>query len=150
MTSEEYRRTAYEADIQKGIIDLLIYNDIEYTVTDASRVWGPDGRPRKSKVNPDHPDIVCYIPIEIIGGARQFRSSDGTAVYGYPLGGQTFCVAVFIETKSNRKGSGKLSPGQVKCHARLRRLGAKICVPRSIDEVIFFFREEVGIELRAR
>lgn len=106
MTPTLKRKYQYhEAKLQDSIVWLLDWVGLEHTVMDASRVWGPDGKPRKSKVDKNWPDILI--------------------VFG---GGQ----AGFIETKSKR---GRVSEGQAECHRRLQELGARVIVPRSLEEV---------------
>jgi hypothetical protein len=105
-TSQMTRRYTYhEARLQDAIVAMLEWLGICHTVTDASRVWGPDGKPRKSKVDKDWPDILIVFD----GG-----------------------TAGFIETKSKR---GVLSDGQKMKIALLKSLSARVIVPRSVEEV---------------
>lgn len=105
MTADEYRATAAEAQIQEAICELLDLAGIPYSVTDASRAFGQDGKARRSKVRTGWPDI--------------------SAVW---RGG----IALFIETKS---ASGKVSLAQRATHEALRDAGAIVLVPRSVEEV---------------
>lgn len=96
---------------------MLVWCKIEHTVTDASRTWGIDGRVRKSKfaVAKDWPDITGCMP-------------DGRFLA--------------IETKTKR---GRLSVGQADLLARLRRCGAVVIVPRSLEDAAQALKSE-GIE----
>lgn len=107
------RDSALECDIQQAIVDWLTAQRFPHAVTDASRVWGKDGGVRKSKVNPDWPDISGVIP----------------AHWNSALAGR----ALFIETKA---AWGRLSPGQALLHAQLRAAGAVVLVPYSVDEFL--------------
>lgn len=102
---QKRKYTYHEAKLQDAIVNLLTWLRLCFAVTDASRVWGPDGRPRRSKVDKDWPDITIVFD----GG-----------------------TAGFIETKSKR---GVLSDGQKEKLDRLRALNARVIVPRSVEEV---------------
>jgi hypothetical protein len=54
---------ASEKQIQAAIVAYLNMRGILHAVTDASRAFGVDGRPRKSKVDPDWPDISAQLPV---------------------------------------------------------------------------------------
>lgn len=97
--------TYHEARLQGGIVAMLEWLGIFHTVTDASRSWGPDGKPRRSKVDKNWPDITIVFD----GG-----------------------TAGFIETKSKQ---GRVSQGQAECLVKLRSLQARVIVPRSLEEV---------------
>lgn len=102
-----YQQTAPEAAIQAAICEWLDLRLIPYSVTDASRVFGRDGQPRRSKVNKSWPDISGVLP---------------------PSG-----RALYIECKS---ATGRFQPGQKQMLARLRAAGALVIVARSLDDVI--------------
>lgn len=44
-----------EAEIQSHICKMLSFRRVCYSVTDASRTWGKNGRPRPGKVAPGWP-----------------------------------------------------------------------------------------------
>lgn len=95
-----------ERDLQAGICELLGWCKIDYTVTDASRTWGMNGEPRKSKfsVTKDWPDVTGCMP-------------DGR----------------FLAIETKTKG-GRLTVGQSVLLARMRKAGAVVIVPRSIED----------------
>lgn len=105
LKGQKRKYVRHEAKLQDGIIAMLEWLGIFHTKTDASRSWGPDGKPRRSKVDKNWPDVTIVFD----GG-----------------------IAGFIETKSKR---GVLSEGQKECHATLHYLGARLIVPRSLEEV---------------
>jgi len=51
-----------EAQLQAGVCELLDLLGVLYTVTDAARSWGRDGRPRPSKVAKGWPDLTGCLP----------------------------------------------------------------------------------------
>lgn len=51
-----------EKDIQKQITSYLTLKGVPFAVTNAERVWNPQGFVRKSKVSPDHPDYPQPYP----------------------------------------------------------------------------------------
>lgn len=103
-------------------------NDILFSVTDASRVWGPDGKPRKSKVRPGWPDVTCL--------AEYYHCRQ---CIPHP-------VCFFIETKTQ---TGRVSPLQAACHKEIEKRGFKVCIPRSLEDVERLLLD-LGVELRAR
>ena len=100
-----------EAHLQSGICQLLDILDLPYTVTDAARVWGRDGRPRPSKVATGWPDLTGCLP-----------------------GGILFA----IECKGPR---GRLKPEQRVTLSRLEGSGAHVLVAKSLDQVLPWLRE---------
>lgn len=130
VTPEQLEKLKLESTIQEEIEGVLILNNIIYAITDASRVFGKDGKPRRSKVNKDWPDITIII--------NAFRGIEPTAAFVMPM-------VVLVETKSS---TGKLSPGQKALHERLKReTGCEVLVPRSRDEFIQMFERQTGIRL---
>lgn len=99
---------AKEADIQLAIRELLTYMGLPHSVTDASRAWSQNGSVAKPKVAQGWPDISGVIPWESLRG-----------------------IALFIETKAART---RFQPGQEECHESLRRAGAMVIVPHSVEE----------------
>lgn len=110
VSAAKFQQTASEAAIQETICAWLQAHHIPFSVTDASRSFGPDGEPRRSKVRAGWPDISGVIP-------RTGR-------------------AFFIETKS---ATGRLRAEQKRVIAHLRAAGALVIVARSMDEVIRSF-----------
>lgn len=104
MKASDYKQTAREAQIQKACCDLLDLLRIPYTVSDASRVWGRDGKPRRGKVRRSWPDLSMVLP-----GGR----------------------AGFAEIKT---ATGAFRPGQREMIRILAEAGAFVCTPRSIEE----------------
>jgi hypothetical protein len=105
-----YQDLASEADIQKGVCELLRILAIPFSLTDASRVWNPKGEVRRSKVEPGWPDL------------------SGTL----PFNGSLFGRALYIETKSF---NGAVSDDQRRCHEVLRKAGAIVLVPKSVEDL---------------
>jgi hypothetical protein len=106
-----------EADIQKTIVAYLKLKKIEVTVTDASRVWGRDGKPRKSRVDPDHPDLSCVLPVVV-------NNSDSVNKLG---------LAFFIEVKTK---TGSIRDGQKEKLRHLANAGALCMLARDVTEVV--------------
>lgn len=108
MASEDFQRHigASESDIQKTITDYLTLLRIPFSVTDASRAFGHDGQPRKSKVAKDWPDVTGVLP------------PDGRMLA--------------IECKTRK---GKLSKGQKEMLEKLEAAGALVIVPRCFEDV---------------
>ena len=96
-----------EANIQAGICEVFDLRGVVYSVTDAARVWGPDGKPRPSKVRKGWPDLTTVL------GPK----------------GRMVC----FETKTP---IGSLSPDQKHIHALIRSRGGLVFIPRSIDEAL--------------
>ena len=107
ITAAAFQATASEAEIQQAITDWLTAHHVPHSVTDASRVFGPDGEPRRSKVEEGWPDITGVLP---------------------PSG-----RAFFIECK---RATGRFRPGQKPMLARLRAAGALVIIARRPDDVI--------------
>ena len=99
-----------ERAIQAEILTLLRAQGIPHSVTDASRSWGPDGRPRKSKVTAGWPDISCVLP----RGPYQGR-------------------AFFIEVKAAR---GRVSREQRQTFLRLDAAWSRVFIGRSAEDVL--------------
>lgn len=111
-------------------------NGIFHSVTSAERIWGPDGKPRKSRVREGMPDItgICIIPLFVRGKAAGVcRVAD----IPYPL---------YIEVKTKE---GRVSKVQAACHREIEKRGVRVCVPRSLEDVEKFLLE-LGVELKAR
>ena len=111
--AEPFRRSAYrsrasEAEIQAGIIELLSWLRLPHSVTDASRAFGRDGRPRASKVAKGWPDITGVLP-----SGRMFA----------------------IEVKAYK---GRLKAAQAETIERLRASGAAVLVAKSVDDAVDF------------
>jgi ribosome biogenesis protein Nip4 len=101
-----------ERQIQNSICEILDYLKLPYSVTDASRVYGVDGRVRRSKVATGWPDIT-----------------------GCLMSGRFFCIEV-------KKAKGRLSEEQSSTLARLRTAGAAVCVAHSVEEAVEFLYTE--------
>ena len=92
------------AEIQDAVCDVLKLYKIVHSVTDASRTFGPDGKPRKSKVEPGWPDITACIraygadPGRFVGlevktqSDRQSKKQRDCARSIYEAGGMYFIV----------------------------------------------------------
>lgn len=102
-----------EKEIQATIVSYLKLKKIEVTVTDASRVWGKGGGVRKSKVDSDHPDLSCVLPVVVNGG--------------------TLGLAFFIECKTK---TGSIREGQKEKLQRLADAGALCVLARDVTEVV--------------
>lgn len=96
-----------EKYIQNAITDLLDIIGIVYSVTDSSRAFGPDGRPRKSKVRAGWPDISMILP---------------------PIGS-----AAFFEVKTKK---GRHREAQKDMLDLLKAQGAFVGSPRSLDDAV--------------
>jgi hypothetical protein len=95
-----------EAGIVEAICGWLELAGLPWTLTDASRVWGPEGEVRASKVREGWPDITAVGP-------------DGRLVA--------------IECKSER---GKLSPEQIATLTNLMIHNAIVVEARSLGDVV--------------
>lgn len=105
MTAAEFLRRSSEADIQKGITDLLRVCGLPYSVTDASLTFDDRGKVAGRAVTTDGwPDVTACLP------AGRF------------LG---------IETKT---ADGKLRPAQIKVHAHITDQGGAVIIPRSVSD----------------
>lgn len=100
------KRQHREAEIQSGCLQMLRLRGFFASVTDASRSWGKDGIPRRSKVEPGWPDITAVQP----------RSS------------RAFLFEVKVP-------GGHLSPIQERLHLRMRRAGINVFVVHSVAEL---------------
>lgn len=137
VTPEQLEMLKLESTIQKEIEGVLILNNIIYSITDASRAFGKDGKPRRSKVNKDWPDITIVY-------SRVYARFGGSEEGAY-ANAMSMPSVVLVETKSS---TGKLSPGQKALHERLKReTGCEVLVPRSRDEFIEMFERQTGIRL---
>jgi len=105
LCADQYQALGREADIQKGICELLELMQIPFSVTDASRSFGPDGKPRRGKVRKSWPDLIGCLP-----------------------GGRMLAVEV-------KTATGGFQPGQEEMLERLGKQGALVIVARSIDDV---------------
>jgi hypothetical protein len=105
LCAEDYQAVAREVDIQRGICQYLDLRRIPFSITDASRTFGTDGKPRRGKVRKSWPDISGCLP-----------------------GGRMLAVEV-------KTATGGFQPGQEEMLERLRRQGALVIVARSIDDV---------------
>lgn len=59
--ASDYSNLAKEYDLRKGVLDLLTLMRIPRAKTDASRVWGRDGKTRETKVDEGWPDISACV-----------------------------------------------------------------------------------------
>jgi len=107
MTPAEYRQSGMEADIQKGICDLLGLCGIPFSVTNAGVITKGGEIVGRAVTTAGWPDVTAVLPPD-----------------GRLLG---------IETKRPRKG--RLLTSQKLLHPILEEAGALICVPRSIEDV---------------
>ena len=96
---------ATHEELVENILTLLAGYGIPASETDASRAFGRDGKPRKSKVKPGWPDISGTLP-----GGR----------------------SLYVEAKVGRD---KLRPEQVRMLMKLHCAGALVIVARSVDDV---------------
>lgn len=110
--------------MQRSITDYLSYLGIPFSVTNADRTWGKDGRPRKSKVRLGWPDLSAVIPCEI-------KYRDGNYLKYFYFG-----RAFFVEVKASK--GGRLSPGQKAQIDHLEQTWASVLVARSVEEVRSF------------
>lgn len=101
-----------EKDIQKKITKYLTKCGVPFAVTNAERVWNPQGFVRKSKVSPDWPDLSCTLPI---------------TVDGIPLG-----LSFYIEVKTP---TGSIRDGQKVKLRELADAGALCILARSLEDV---------------
>ena len=101
-----------EEHIQQAILDLLALLEIPHSVTDASRVFGPDGRPRKSKVSKGWFDITGCMP-------------DGRF------------LGIEVKTKT-----GSQSPEQRAVAAKIAAFGGLAVVVRSAQEMFEILKRE--------
>ena len=105
MSAAEFQALAFEDDIRTSIVEYLKLCGIEASITDASRAFGPDGLPRRSKVERSWPDITGCLP-----GGRM--------------------LAIEVKTPD-----GRFQPGQPERIARLRAQGALVIVALSVEDV---------------
>lgn len=113
-----------EKDIQKMIVKYLELRRIPFAVTNAERVWNPQGFIRKSKVSPDWPDLSATMPVLVNGNAV----------------GLSFYIEVKTPTGSIRDGQ----------RVKLRELasaGALCVLARSLDDVTLVVEKFQGAEL---
>lgn len=113
-----------ERDIQKLITKYLELRRVPFAVTNAERVWNPQGFVRKSKVSPDHPDLSATLPV---------------LVNGNPLG-----LSFYIEVKTP---TGSIRDGQKVKLRELADAGALCVLARSLDEVKDVVEKFQGAEL---
>ena len=113
-----------EKDIQKLITRYLELKGVPFAVTNAERVWNPQGFVRKSKVSPDWPDLSATMPV---------------LVNGHPLG-----LSFYIEVKTP---SGSIRDGQKIKLTSLANAGALCVLARSLDEVVTVVEKFKGVEL---
>lgn len=117
-----------EREIQNTIMEYLALCGIPASVTDASRAFGKDGRPRKSKVDPDHPDISAVLPVFLpVAAAHQALQEENSPPQLSRIG-----LAFYIEVKT---ATGSIRDGQKKKLLRLSEMGAICILARSIDDV---------------
>ncbi len=102
-----------EKDIQKQITSYLTLKGVPFAVTNAERVWNPQGFVRKSKVSPDHPDLSATLPI-FVNNVR--------------IG-----LSFYIEVKTP---TGSIRDGQKIKLRELSNAGALCVLARSLEEVI--------------
>lgn len=101
-------------ELEQTIYQYLDWMQIEYTPTDASRTFGPDGSVRKSKVKKGWPDITCCLD-----------------------GGKMFCIEVKTEKDD-------LRDEQVKVISNLLAKGALVVVARSVEDVAKAYRDYIN------
>jgi hypothetical protein len=111
-------REPLEKDIQKTIVSYLKLKGIEVTVTDASRTWGKGGGVRQSKVDSDHPDLSCVLPVVV-------KDKNNAEI---KLG-----LAFFIEVKTK---TGSIRSGQKEKLVKLADAGALCVLARDVSEVV--------------
>jgi hypothetical protein len=112
--SSPYGRTARERGplrrpedgIRDAIFDWLQVGGLPCAITDASRVWGPDGEVRESKVTTSWPDVTAI-------------GVDGRAIV--------------CEVKTE---DGDFQPGQKETLEHCARYGAIAIVARSLEDVV--------------
>lgn len=131
MTTGKYGRTLkkepkklLERDIQKLIVKYLTLRGVPHAVTNAERVWNPQGFVRKSKVSPDHPDLTATMPV---------------LVDGNPLG-----LSFYIEVKTP---TGSIRDGQKVKLRELAGAGSLCVLARSLDDVKEVVERFQGAEL---
>ncbi len=131
MTTGKFGRTLkkepkklLEKDIQKLITKYLELRRVPFAVTNAERVWNPQGFVRKSKVSPDHPDLSATLPV---------------LVNGNPIG-----LSFYIEVKTP---TGSIRDGQKVKLRELADAGALCVLARSLDEVKDVVERFQGAEL---
>lgn len=106
------KKKMLEKDIQRAITDYLKLKGVPFAITNAERVWNPQGFVRKSKVSPDWPDLSATLPVFV----------DSMRV------GLSFYIEVKTPTGSIRDGQ----------KIKLRELsdaGALCVLARSLEEV---------------
>lgn len=104
---------ASHAELQGAIEELLGYLQLPFSPTDASRTYGPDGRPRASKVATGWPDITGCLP-----------------------SGRLFA----IEVKGPRD---RIRPAQAATLERLQASGAAVLVAKSVEDAIDFLSKHL-------
>lgn len=102
-----------EKDIQKQITSYLTLKGVPFAVTNAERVWNPQGFVRKSKVSPDWPDLSATLPI-FVNSVR--------------IG-----LSFYIEVKTP---TGSIRDGQKIKLRELSDAGALCILARSLEEVV--------------
>lgn len=113
-----------EKDIQKLITKYLDLRKVPYAVTNAERVWNPQGFVRKSKVSPDWPDLSATMPVLINGN---------------PVG-----LSFYIEVKTP---TGGIRDGQKVKLRELSAAGALCVLARSLEDVKTVVEKFQGAEL---
>lgn len=115
-----YARFSTEREIQASICELLDFLALPYSVTDASRSYGVDGRVRGSKVRKGWPDITgCF------------------------ANGQLFAIEV-------KKPGGRVSAEQKEMLKRLQESKAAVCVAYSVAEAVDFLQLKGGLSWSQR
>ena len=108
------------AEIQDAVCNVLKLCKIVYSVTDASRAFGPDGKPRKSKVQPGWPDITACI--------RAYGADQGRFVG--------------LEVKTQ---NGRQSKKQRDCARSICEAGGVYFIVRSTAICLFILEQYFGI-----
>ncbi|HXG65021.1 MAG TPA: VRR-NUC domain-containing protein [Blastocatellia bacterium] len=113
MRAAEFQKQSSEATIQAAICELLTLKRIPFSVTDSSRVIGPDGRLRRRKVSAaGWPDITACLP-----------------------GGRLLAIEV-------KSASGRLRISQRAVLERLQQQGALVVIARDVSDVASAIKEE--------
>ncbi len=102
-----------EADIQATIVAYLQLKKVEFSITNADRVWGKGGGVRASKVEKGHPDITAVLPVVI----DNFK----------------FGLALYIEVKT---ATGNIKEEQKIKMLRLANSGALCILARDVESVV--------------
>jgi hypothetical protein len=137
--------TASEKQIQSAIVEYLQLRGIPYAVTDASRAFGIDGKPRKSKVDKNWPDISAVLPVKV-PVEREFDIRVAPKKIFINIG-----IAFYIEVKTL---TGNISAGQKEKLQNLSDSGAICLVARSVEDVdrivkLFFNKTLSAVSLSA-